>query len=61
MSKLHKLPYGDILVDVLECIRKMVLNHVHPYPGMPPCNDFYKQDLSSKDFNDILSDNVRIS
>lgn len=61
MSKLHKLPYGDILVDVLECMRNMILNHVHPYPGMPPCNDFYKQDLSSKDFNDILSDNVRIS
>ena len=61
MSKLHQLPYGDILVKMLNIIRDAVTNHVHPYPGMPPCSDTYIMDLLSQDFNDILSNNVRIS
>ena len=61
MSKLHQLPYGDELVKALEIIRTSITNHVHPYPGMPPCSDTYIMDLLSYDFNDILSDNVRIS
>ena len=61
MSKLHKVPYGDILVEALEKIRSSILNHVHPYPGLPPCKDHYCLDLSKIDFNKILSDNIRIS
>lgn len=61
MSKLHVLPYGDELVKVLNTIRDAITNHVHPYPGMPPCSDTYIMDLLSYDFNEILSDNVRIS
>lgn len=61
MSKLHKLPYGDELVKALNIIRDSITNHVHPYPGMPPCSDTYIMDLLSQDFNDILSNNVRIS
>ena len=61
MSKLHKLPYGDELVKALEIIRGAITNHVHPYPGMPPCSDTYIMDLLSCDFDEILSDNVRIS
>lgn len=61
MKKLHQLPYGDELVKALEIIRAAITNHVHPYPGMPPCSDTYIMDLLSYDFNDILSDNVRIS
>ena len=61
MSKLHQLPYGDILVKVLNVIRNAITNHVHPYPGMPPCSDTYIMDLLSNDFNEILSNNVRIS
>lgn len=61
MQKLHKLPYGDILVEMLNVIKDCILNHVHPYPGMPPCNDYYKTTLADTNFNDILSDNVRIS
>ncbi len=61
MSKLHQLAYGDELVKALNIIRNAITNHVHPYPGMPPCSDTYIMDLLSYDFNDILSNNVRIS
>lgn len=61
MTKLHQLPYGDVLVKVLEIIRNAITNHVHPYPGMPPCIDTYVTELLGTDFNDILSNNVRIS
>jgi hypothetical protein len=61
MTKLHQLPYGDVLVKMLNIIRYAITNHVHPYPGMPPCSDTDIMDLLSQDFNDILSNNVRIS
>ena len=61
MSKLHQLAYGDELVKALNIIRNAITNHVHPYLGMPPCSDTYIMDLLSYDFNDILSNNVRIS
>ena len=61
MSKLHQLAYGDELVKALNIIRNAITNHVHPYPGMSPCSDTYIMDLLSYDFNDILSNNVRIS
>lgn len=61
MKNLHKLAYGDELVKALNIIRDAITNHVHPYPGMPPCSDTYIMNLLAYDFNDILSDNVRIS
>ena len=61
MTKLHQLPYGDILVKMLNIIRDAITNHVHPYPGMSPCVETYMMDLLSQDFNDLLSNNVRIS
>lgn len=61
MSKLHELPYGDILVDALTIIRQAIISHVHPYPGLPPCIDQTIQKLNNTNLNDILSTNVRIS
>ena len=61
MSQLHQLPYGDILLDVLTKMRNAIVNHVHPYPGLPPCLDQHIVSLNGTDFNKILSDNVRIS
>lgn len=61
MDNLHQLPYGDKLVEVLEIIRSAIINHVHPYPLLPPCNAGAIPSLSSYNLNDILSDNVRIS
>ena len=61
MKQLHKLPYGDLLVEALEIIRKSILVHVHAYPGLPPCNSYEVNELKEIDFNEILSDNVRIN
>lgn len=61
MEKLHQLPYGDVLLEVLIKMRNSIVNHVHAYPGLPPCNDQYITKLNSTDLNKILSDNVRIS
>lgn len=61
MSQLHQLPYGDVLVDVLRKIVDAISNHVHAYPGLPPCRDAYMQNMVYTDLNTILSDNVRIS
>lgn len=61
MSNLHQLPYGDILVDVLTKIINALANHVHPYPGLPPCKDQYIMSMLGCDLQSILSENVRIS
>lgn len=61
MSQLHQLPYGDVLVEVLKKIVSALVNHVHPYPGLPPCKDQYVTAILGTDLNTILSDNVRIS
>lgn len=61
MSKLHQLPYGDVLVDALQKIVAAIINHVHPYPGLPACKDEYVNNVTSFDLNDILSNHVRIS
>lgn len=61
MSKLHQVAYGDVLIKSLENIRLAIENHVHPYPGLPPCRDVNMVNLSGDDYNRIPSDNVRIS
>ena len=61
MQQLHKLPYGDVLLEILMKFMDAILNHVHPYPGLPPCKDAYIMDMSSIDFTKLLSNHVRIS
>lgn len=61
MSKLHQVPYGDLLFDLLVRIRLAITNHVHPYPGLPPVKCEYVNNLLKFDIETILSENVRIS
>lgn len=61
VEKLHQVPYGDILVDMLNKIINAIVNHVHPYPGLPPCKEQYILRASEIDLNTLLSDSVRIS
>lgn len=61
MSKLHQVPYGDLLVDALKKIRNALTNHVHPYPGLPPVPCEYIISALGVNLDDILSENVRIS
>lgn len=61
MSKLHQLPYGDLLLDLLNRMRLAITNHVHPYPGLPAVSCEYIVNLLGFDIDTILSENVRIS
>lgn len=57
----HKLPYGDILVDFLKLFVRTFAAHVHPFPGLPPCKTSDYISTTSYDFNQILSNSVRIN
>ena len=61
MSKLHQVPYGDVLVDVLKKIVNALVLHVHPYPGLAPCVEENITKVIGIDFDKLLSPNVRIS
>lgn len=61
MSKLHQLPYGDVLVELLGMMINAIITHVHPYNGMPPVIHDYTQQIADYDLDKILSKNVRIS
>lgn len=61
MRQLHPLPYGDVLVEVLEKMRNAISQHIHPYPGMYPNNTMHVKVLNDTDLNEIKSEFVRIS
>jgi hypothetical protein len=61
MQKLHQIPYGDKLVEVLKDMRSAISNHVHPWAGLPPCNDETVKRMNEYNLDDILSKNARIS
>lgn len=61
MSKLHQVPYGDLLLDFLKRMKNAINNHVHPYPGLPPVKCEYVNNMLNFDIETILSENVRIS
>ena len=63
MDRLHQVPKGDKLVELLEIIKGAILHHVHPWPGMEQCGDKpgYINQLKDYDLNKILSEYVRIS
>lgn len=61
MSKLHQVPYGDLLVNALKLFLNALVKHVHPYPGLPPvpCENIIG--ALGVNLDEILSENVRIS
>lgn len=61
LDRAHELPYGDVLVDFLKQFVKTFATHVHPFPGLPPCQtgDYIK--TTSYDLKQILSDSIRIN
>lgn len=61
MSKLHRLPYGDLLVEALAKIINAIVMHVHPYPGLAAVKCENILSLNTIDLDAILSENVRIS
>lgn len=61
MNQLHQVPYGDVLVDVLELMRKVILTHTHPFPQIPPVPHINEQELAAKDLKSMLSPDIRVS
>jgi hypothetical protein len=62
MSKLHKSVYGDELVSLLQLIVKAICEHTHPYSMLPPTiNGTTLSDIIGYNYEQILSNNVRIS
>ena len=63
MGKLHRLPHGDTLVEVLKLIIEALLTHVHSYAGNPATIAGYVKETSTwlGKLDTILSEHVRIS
>lgn len=61
IDKAHKLPYGDILIEFLEMFVDAFAKHVHPYPGMPPCQTSEYLETITYDLKKILSESVSIN
>lgn len=62
MSKLHRLPYGDELVSILEIFRRALSTHVHAHATLTPIiKGTPMEQLMSENFEKILSPDVRIS
>lgn len=60
INEAHKLPYGDVLIEFLEKFVAAFTNHVHPYPGMPPCPDDKVISVTTYPLKDILCENICI-
>ena len=63
MDKLHQVPMGDKLVELLKVMKGAIMHHVHPWAGMEQCGDWsgFINKLEGYDIDSILSDYVRIS
>lgn len=60
MESLHEVPWGDKLIEYLDLFRTQFALHTHPFPMLPPSENF-SEDLLSKNLKDLLSKDVRIS
>lgn len=63
MDRLHQVPMGDKLVEILDIMKGAILHHVHPCGGKEQAGDTpgYINKLKDYDLNKILSEFVRIS
>lgn len=64
LTKLHQLPYGDTLIEVLKIMMQAIENHVHRFPLEKPDNCDYIKALRTEEAileDKILSKHVRIS
>ena len=63
MSKLHQVPHGDTLIELLRVLINAIITHVHPYAGMPTSIAAYTKESAEwlGKLETILSKHVRIS
>jgi len=57
----HPLGRGDTIVQALELMRRAIIEHVHPYSGLPSDPSGAILDLEKADFTKILQNNIVIN
>jgi hypothetical protein len=60
-SQSHPLGRGDVIVEALELLRKALVQHIHPYSGVPADKSGILIDLEKADFTQILQKNIVIN
>lgn len=57
----HVLPYGDVLVEFLKQFVRVFNTHTHPFSMMPPTLNSVDTKTLSPNWNDMLSNTIRIN
>lgn len=57
----HPLGRGDVILEIVELLRKAIINHVHPYSGLKPDRSSTISDLENADFTQLLQQNIVIN
>ena len=57
----HPIPRGDVLIEALDMMRKVIIGHVHGYSNMPADKEALINKLESIDFATILQKNIVIN
>lgn len=54
----HPIPYGDNLIQFLDILRQVIVNHVHPYNGMKAVPEEQVVKMLNYDLTSLLNNNV---
>lgn len=57
----HVLPYGDVLVEFMKQFVRIFNTHTHPFPMMPPALNSVDTKTLDPNWNDMLSNTIRIN
>ena len=57
----HPMVRGDVLVQAMDIMRKVIINHIHGYNGLAADKNLLIKDLEAIDFSKILQNNLVIN
>lgn len=61
LKNAHQMVYGDLLLELINLFKKYIINHTHPYNGLPPVKDQNVNDIIKFNLNSLLSEHIRIN
>lgn len=61
INSAHPIAYGDTLVDFLKLFVKIFSQHSHAFPMDPPTNNALLTNLTTFNFNDMLSTSIKVN
>ena len=59
-NKAHNMVYGDLLIDYLERLVKVISEHTHSFPMLPPSLKTPERDVLNENLRAFVADNIRI-